>query len=123
MKEKHRHKFNRMFFKHGTAAVFIARFLPGFRMVAYFVAGNLRMRFWKFLVIDSIGAALTVPISVWAGWVLADNLDRAQELFHKFQIPIFIFIGLLALFLFRRRKQLRLRRLEELRSQRAERDR
>jgi len=123
MKEKHRHKFNRMFFKHGTAAVFIARFLPGFRMVAYFVAGNLRMRYWKFLVIDSLGAALTVPLSVWAGRMLADNLDHAQELFHKFQVPIFIFIGLLTLFLFRRRKQLRLKRLEELRSQRAERNR
>lgn len=122
MKEKHRHKFNRMFFKHGTAAVFTARFLPGFRMVAYFVAGNLGMRYWKFLVLDSIGAALTVPISVWAGWYLADNLERAQELFHQFQVPIFIVFGLLVVLFLRRRRNLRIKRLAELRNRRADRE-
>jgi len=123
LKDKHRHKFNRMFFKHGTAAVFTARFIPGFRMVAYFVAGNLRMRFWKFLVLDSLGAALTVPLSVWAGWMLADNLDRAQELFHQFQVPIFLLAAVIGIFLLRRRALLRLKRLKELRTKRADRDR
>ena len=90
--------------------------------MAYFVAGNLGMRYWKFIVLDSIGAALTVPISVWAGWYLADNLDRAQELFHQFQIPIFIVLGLIIVLVLRRRKNLRIKRLAELRSQRADRD-
>lgn len=118
MKARHRHKFNRLFFKHGTLAVFLARFLPGFRMVAYFVAGNLGMRYWKFVLLDSVGAALTVPISVYAGFMLADNMDKAQELFHQYQIPIAV-VGLGALVLLLRvRRNRRIARFEELQRER-----
>ena len=119
MKARHRHKFNRLFFKHGTLAVFLARVLPGFRMVAYFVAGNLGMRYWKFVLLDSIGAALTVPISVYAGFMLAENIDKAQELFHKYQIPLAI-LGIAVLFLaLRIRRNRRMARFDELRRERA----
>lgn len=119
MKARHRHKFNRLFFKHGTLAVFLARFLPGFRMVAYFVAGNLGMRYWKFVLLDSIGAALTVPISVYAGFMLADNMDKAQELFHRYQIPI-AGVGVVVLIaVLRIRRSRRMARFDELQRERA----
>ncbi len=117
-----RHKFNRLFFRHGTAAVFMARFIPGFRMMAYFVAGNLGMRFLKFLLLDLIGVALTVPISVYAGWKLADNFDRAKELIHEFQIPLIAFALIFLVVFVRRRGQQRRRRLQDLKEQRRQRD-
>ncbi len=121
MKARHRNKFNKLFFRHGTLAVFLARFLPGFRMVAYFVAGNLGMRYLKFLLLDSVGALLTVPISVYAGLLLAENLDKAQELFHRYQIPIAI-VGVIALIAFLRvRRSRRIARFSELQRERAER--
>ena len=121
MKARHRNKFNKLFFRHGTLAVFLARFLPGFRMVAYFVAGNLGMRYLKFVLLDTVGALLTVPISVYAGMLLAENLDKAQELFHRYQIPIAI-IGVLALIAFLRvRRSRRIARFSELQRERAER--
>lgn len=119
MKARHRNKFNRLFFKHGTLAVFLARFLPGFRMVAYFVAGNLGMRYWKFALLDSVGAALTVPISVYAGFVLAENIDKAQELFHRYQIPIAILGVALLILALRIRRNRRVARFDELRRERA----
>ncbi|MCH2100897.1 MAG: DedA family protein, partial [Planctomycetes bacterium] len=118
MKTRHRNKFNRLFFKHGTLAVFLARFLPGFRMVAYFVAGNLGMRYWKFVLLDSVGAALTVPISVYAGFVLADNIDKAQELFHRYQLPIALACIAGLLIFLRVRGNRRIARLAELRHER-----
>lgn len=121
MKARHRNKFNRLFFRHGTLAVFLARFLPGFRMVAYFVAGNLGMRYPKFLMLDSIGAALTVPISVYAGMVLAENIDKAQELFHKYQIPIAILGALALIVVLRVRRNRRIARLSEIQRERADR--
>lgn len=121
MKARHRNKFNKLFFRHGTLAVFLARFLPGFRMVAYFVAGNLGMRYWKFLLLDSIGALLTVPISVYAGMKLAEHLDKAQELFHKYQVPILVVCVLALVIGLRVRRNRRIARFSELQRERADR--
>ncbi|PCH80798.1 MAG: hypothetical protein COB96_03100 [Planctomycetota bacterium] len=121
MGTKQRARFNRRFRNEGTKAVFIARFIPGFRMVAYFVAGNLRMNYFRFLVIDSIGAVLTVPISVWLGKVFYDNLDAGIGLIREFEIPLAIAGGLVLVFLLwnsGRRRRIRLRHLLNLRSRR-----
>lgn len=88
-----RRRFNQNFLQHGTKAVFTARFLPGLRLMAYLVAGNLRMPYWKFVVLDSIGALLTVPISVFLGWKFAANLDAVLDVLHQFRVPL----GILAL--------------------------
>lgn len=90
-----RRRFNSSFLQHGTKVVFFARFLPGVRMIAYLVAGILRMPYWKFALLDSIGAALTVPISVFLGWKFASNLDALLEIMHRYQWPLIV-VGLLA---------------------------
>jgi len=90
MGPRNRHRFNRTFLNHGTKAVFLARFVPGFRMIAYFVAGNLRMPFWKFSLLDSLGAILTVLGLVSLGKVFSENLDAAVGLVHRFQIPLIV---------------------------------
>ncbi len=118
---KQRARFNRRFRAEGTKAVFLARFIPGYRMVAYFVAGNLGMPYWKFVFLDSIGAALTVPISVWLGKLFADNLNHALDLIHQFEVPLAISGGVILLLLLwqsGRQRQLRLRALLRLREQR-----
>lgn len=89
-----RRRFNTSFLKHGTKVVFFARFLPGVRMIAYLVAGNLRMPYWKFVALDSIGAALTVPISVFLGWKFASNLDLVLDIMHRYRLPL-VALGLL----------------------------
>jgi membrane protein DedA with SNARE-associated domain len=90
LKPARRRRFNDSFLKNGTKVVFFARFVPGVRMVAYLVAGNLRMSYSKFVILDSIGAALTVPISVYLGWKFAANLDFVLEKMHQFRIPLLI---------------------------------
>ena len=122
---KQRARFNRRFRREGTKAVFIARFIPGFRMVAYFVAGNLRMSYLRFLVLDSIGALLTVPISVWIGKVFSENLAQAIALIRKFEIPLAIFGGgVLAFMLWNsgRKRRLRLKHLINLRTRRLQKE-
>lgn len=90
LKPARRRRFNTSFLKNGTKVVFLARFVPGVRMVAYLVAGNLRMSYTKFVILDSIGAALTVPISVWLGWKFAANLDWVLDIMHQFRVPLLI---------------------------------
>ncbi|MBC8329960.1 MAG: DedA family protein [Planctomycetes bacterium] len=118
---KQRARFNRRFTREGTKAVFLARFIPGFRMVAYLVAGNLGMRYWKFLLLDSIGALLTVPVSVALGWYFAENLDQAGAILRAWEIPLMVLGGsIFALLLWRSgwKRRSRLRSLMHLRAQR-----
>lgn len=118
---KQRARFNRRFTLDGTKAIFAARFIPGFRMVAYFVAGNLGMRYWKFLFLDSLGAFLTVPISVFVGWYFAENLEEARHFLRTWDLPLALAGLALLAFLFWRtgwKRRNRLRTLLRLRSRR-----
>lgn len=116
-----RRRFNQRFLTYGTRAVFLARFVPGVRILAYLVAGNLGMPWWKFLLLDGIGAALTVPISVFLGWKFAANLDLVLAWMHRFQIPLAIAAVLLVFWLWRRVGRSRWARLQALREERRQR--
>jgi membrane protein DedA with SNARE-associated domain len=54
-----------IFLRYGSATVLFARFFSILRQLNGIVAGTLRMPWWRFLVFNSIGAALWV-----AAWVL-----------------------------------------------------
>lgn len=117
-----RRRFNDSFLKHGTKVVFLARFLPGFRMVAYLVAGNLRMPYWKFVTLDSIGAALTVPISVYLGWKFASNLDYVLDMMHHYRLPLIVLGLVVVAFVLVRLGRVRRERFLEIREMRKKRD-
>jgi membrane protein DedA with SNARE-associated domain len=120
-----RKRFEQRYRDHGTKATFLARFFPGFRMIAFFVAGNLRFSYIKFLVLDSIGAALTVPISIYLGKKFSQNLDYVRDIMHEFQIPLTIvgIIGLsVVIYLVGRKRRIKLQNLLHLRKQRSEDD-
>ena len=89
--------------------------------MAYFLAGNLGMPLWKFLFLDSIGALLTVPISVYLGHLFADNLDYAMTLIHRFEIPLAILCALAGWWMFRRWRAGQIEHLASIRRERAER--
>lgn len=56
---------------------FTARFLPGLRAPIFLTAGILGVRPIVFIALDGIAALISVPIWVWLGWYLGDNLDQA----------------------------------------------
>lgn len=118
MRPARRRRFNQKFLHYGTRAVFLARFLPGVRMLAYLVAGNLGMPWWKFLLLDGLGTALTVPVSVWLGWKFAANLDLVLAWMHRFQVPLAILAVLAAVVLWRKLGRSRWARLQALREKR-----
>ena len=118
---RRRHRFNRFLLQHGGKAVFAARFVPGLRIIAYFVAGNLRMPYWKFFALDSIGAAIYAPAGVFLGYFFTDNLEQALHWIERFQIPIAV-LGILGIVLiirlWGRSRRRRLAGLRRLRSER-----
>lgn len=120
-----RKRFEQRFHEHGTKATFMARFFPGFRMIAFFVAGNMRFSYLKFVTLDSIGAALTVPISIYLGQKFSQNLEHVQQLMHEFQFPLIIVAILVVsvvIYLVGRKRRAKLRNLLHMRKQRTKDD-
>jgi membrane protein DedA with SNARE-associated domain len=69
-------KFEAKFERHRTWATFLLRFLPGLRIPGYFVVGTLRMSYLRFIVIDGLGVAVSVPTSIWFGGLLGAHIKQ-----------------------------------------------
>ena len=65
--------------KHGAAAVFVARFLPGLRFAAGPVAGITGMRASVFFVANALGACLYVPAMVGIGYAVGQRAGSRLE--------------------------------------------
>ena len=102
-------KVHRQFEKHGTKAVFFARFLAGVRIGVYAYAGQHGMRWPKFIFLDLLGALISGPTSIFVGmWateklVKGDGEDKSKEaalgkaieLFQEYDhIVLFVIAGL-----------------------------
>jgi membrane protein DedA with SNARE-associated domain len=61
----------RFFQRYGPWAIFIARFFAGVRLVMYFSAGmSHRVSYMRVLFMDFLGVLVSVPISVYIGFVV-----------------------------------------------------
>ena len=73
-----------IFSRWGLPSLAIAKFVPGFGMIATSIAGNLRTPLPRFLFFDAIGAILWAGVAVGLGYVFHDAvgalLDRLMEL-------------------------------------------
>ncbi|MBP6506024.1 MAG: DedA family protein [Opitutaceae bacterium] len=90
------------FIRHGSAGLFIGRFLPGLRAPIFFTAGSMKVSYLKFLCFDGAAALISVPVFVWLGhwlWLrFQDNIEefnRALSRTHSY--TLFITFGLAVL--------------------------
>jgi membrane protein DedA with SNARE-associated domain len=70
-----RRKVERIFEKYGDKVVMVARFMPGLRAITYFIAGSVRLKYWRFVLYDSIAALASAPIFVFLGWYFGGELE------------------------------------------------
>jgi len=71
--------FDRWFRRRGDLVIFIARFLAGIRMIAFFTAGMMKMPWRRFLMLDGLGIALLVPLLIWLGYSGAGFIDNVID--------------------------------------------
>lgn len=69
----------RRFREHGNWATFVCRFLPGIRIPGYFLAGSLGMRYPRFLILDGLGVAISVPVSIYLGKLFGGEIDELRS--------------------------------------------
>lgn len=81
-----------------------ARQLPGLRFPSFFMAGMVRMRFWKFLVYDAVAALFSMPVAFGVAYYFGPRLGDALEVILKIRNAGFVIglvtVGLMVLVLF-----------------------
>ena len=87
--------FDRWFRKRGDLVIFIARFLTGIRMVAFFTAGIMKMSWRRFLLLDGLGILVLVPPLVLIGNHGGEYIEGAIERVKQLETGILIATGLL----------------------------
>ncbi|MEW6685909.1 MAG: DedA family protein [Candidatus Edwardsbacteria bacterium] len=68
-------KGERWFARWGEKAIFVARFIIGVRFQVFVTAGMMRMKFLRFLLVDSLAALLFVPLMILLGYFCSKDLE------------------------------------------------
>lgn len=93
---------------------FTARFLPGLRSPIFLMAGIMGVRPLVFYALDGFAALISVPIWVWLGHKVGENIDVAFKYAERVQLSFLAGIAVLiaGYFIFRRmRKRRRAQRI------------
>jgi membrane protein DedA with SNARE-associated domain len=86
------------FDRYGNRVLFFARFLPGMRTTVYITAGTThRVSFWRFLLIDTLAALISVPFWVYLGYIGANNHEWLVMWMHRGQTSLWVVLGILLL--------------------------
>jgi membrane protein DedA with SNARE-associated domain len=84
------------FDRYGNRVLFFARFLPGMRTTVYITAGTThRVSFWRFLLIDTLAALISVPFWVYLGYIGANNHEWLVKWMHRGQTSLWVVVGIL----------------------------
>lgn len=86
-------KVRKLFERNSSRAVFFARFFAGVRIGMYAYAGSHKMSWFRFALLDLLGALISGPTSIWLGeWAgqkfasdKEEAVDRAREYASEFQ--------------------------------------
>jgi len=100
----------RQFFQdHGSKTVFIARFISGFRVAAFFAAGTLGVKLGKFLLLDFLGALILVPLLLLLGYYFGESIGWLSEVVNRIDfllmvLGILVCLAILGYYLWKRKK-------------------
>ncbi|MBI2343734.1 MAG: DedA family protein [Deltaproteobacteria bacterium] len=72
-------RIRKNFQRRGHWTILLARFLVGLRSPTFLVSGVLHVRFRTFLLLDAIGAVVSVPFFVGLGYLFGNNIESIQQ--------------------------------------------
>jgi membrane protein DedA with SNARE-associated domain/pimeloyl-ACP methyl ester carboxylesterase len=78
------------FQKKGAWAIFLSRFIPGFRLPTYFFAGVARTNFWLFAIYFLIAVCVWTPVLVGFSYWLGAEFVKNSLMHSWWQIAVFI---------------------------------
>jgi len=75
--ERRMGKVHKYFDKYGNKTVFFARFVWGLRAATFFIAGTHTMSAVKFIMLDFLGALISVPLIIYLAYNFGGELEKA----------------------------------------------
>jgi membrane protein DedA with SNARE-associated domain/rhodanese-related sulfurtransferase len=72
------------FYRRGRTLLMFAKFVPGINTMAPPLAGSMNMRFWHFLRLDAVGAALYAGGYFAVGFIFSDALESITRGYETF---------------------------------------
>lgn len=87
--------------KYGNKILFVARFLPGLRAPIFLTAGvSHKVSPWRFLLMDTLAALISVPVWVYLGYLFAYDLDRVLAWVSHSEMLVVIIALIIVAFIF-----------------------
>jgi len=86
-------RVERIFTRHGTKLVVVARFVDGLRQFNGLVAGIAGMQWARFLAFNALGAALWVGVWVSVGRLAGRHIGEVYERFRQYQVYLLLALG------------------------------
>lgn len=88
---------HKLFDNHNKKAIFVGRFMSGFRPVILFIAGNSKINWYSFVEMDFFASLVYIPFYLFLGYRFSYDIDRLiKGIFHTYHfleiIIIFIII-------------------------------
>lgn len=74
-----REKVTSYYERFGSWTVFFGRFVAGLRGAIFLTAGVVNFPFWRFVVLDTLAAIVSVPVWIWLGYTFGENWELILE--------------------------------------------
>lgn len=91
-------KADKWFKKHGAAAVFFCRLIPGIRSLISIPAGINRMNMLSFLFFTTLGSGIWTAILAYAGYFLGSSFRRIGDYLDPIGYAVFGLIAVLYIY-------------------------
>lgn len=83
-----------MFVRYGAPGLLFAKFVPGLSTAAAPLAGMFRMKIWKFLLADGLGALIWAGSYSALGFIFRNQLEELAEIAARAGSSVFAFIAI-----------------------------
>ena len=86
----------KLFGNHNKKAVFVGRFMSGFRPVVIFIAGSSKMKSSSFIEMDFLASIVYIPLYLFLGYRFSYDINRLikgfSHVYHSLEIIIILTI-------------------------------
>jgi membrane protein DedA with SNARE-associated domain/rhodanese-related sulfurtransferase len=108
-----------VFARSGAKSLLVAKFVPGLNTAAQPLAGIFRMKFWRFLLFDTMGASLYVGTFFGLGYIFRTELEDVAGAALKLGTSLVVLVigalvGYLGYKYYRRQKFIRQLRIDRI---------
>jgi membrane protein DedA with SNARE-associated domain len=87
------------FRKYGDKLIFFARFVAGLRAVVFFMAGAMKVKYSRFLLLDGLAALISVPawvgLGYGLGYFLGDEISLILKRVKEVKIGLTILLAII----------------------------